>query len=107
MVQFYAAYYKYREPQCGLVYYYWFFGIDYCSVSWETLDIVGGIIYLGVGRGLDHYLIREYEMNNTLEVIRRFNAKVKNWDRQQCLDYLVKLGTHNPDGTIHKNYGGK
>ena len=27
--------------------------------------------------------------------------------KQEARDYLVKLGTHNPDGTITKEYGGE
>ena len=43
----------------------------------------------------------------TLAAIKKFNKEIKTWTKQQCRDYLVKLGTHNPDGSLHKNYGGK
>lgn len=26
--------------------------------------------------------------------------------KQECRDYLVRLGTHNPDGTLTPEYGG-
>lgn len=46
-------------------------------------------------------------LEQTRKAIKAFDEKAKNWTQQQARDYLVKLGTHRPDGSLHPNYGGK
>lgn len=46
------------------------------------------------------------EAERVLKAIKQFDEKAKEWSREQTIKYLVELGTHNPDGSLHENYGG-
>jgi len=37
-------------------------------------------------------------------LVREMWEEQKKWSREQVMAYLVKLGTHNPDGTLTEAY---
>lgn len=41
------------------------------------------------------------------ELLKVKLEEIEGWTKEQAMDYLVKLGTHHPDGTLTKEYGGK
>lgn len=42
-----------------------------------------------------------------LESMERFRKEVAStWNKERAMDWLVRLGTHNPDGTLTELYGG-
>ena len=41
------------------------------------------------------------------EILKMIENFGKGFTQQQALNYLVELGTHNKDGSLTKEYGGK
>ena len=48
-------------------------------------------------------------MSHKFEYTRAYEFKQinKNMTKEEAQAYLIKLGTHNEDGTLHENYGGE
>lgn len=48
--------------------------------------------------------MKDEEYANLQRILDEFNEEIKSWTKEQAMDYLVKLGTHNLDGTLTKEY---
>lgn len=47
------------------------------------------------------------ELKRIIKIVNKFTKDLINKGPEACKAFLVELGTHNPDGSITKEYGGR